>query len=208
MEPPWKSVRCQCIAGSTTSVPVVGLPRKLFAPPRLSHVLRTMGLSCEARAAVLRVAASLVALPTGLVDGAVLVALLRAVTLLKVSVVEVGDVDPDVAAVAAHLPLHRGCRRTAGHGLERGRVSHLDQLVGWLGGDGGAAATVREAALLVALPTRFVKTARYRLPFCVTVTLLKVSVPDVAPATSTQVLPPSPLSCHCTEVAGVPVAAA
>jgi hypothetical protein len=71
----------------------------------------------------------------------------------------------------------------------------------------GAVLTVRVAAVVVALPSVFVNTARYLFPFCERV-VVNVSVVDVAPATLLNVVPPSVLTCHCTVGVGFPLAAA
>lgn len=67
--------------------------------------------------------------------------------------------------------------------------------------------TVSVAAVLVAVPTVFVNTARYWLPFWDAV-VVKVRVVEVAPVTLLNVAPPSVLVCHCTVGAGFPLAAA
>src|SRR4051812_14176298 len=77
------------------------------------------------------------------------------------------------------------------------------KLIVWL-----AWATVRVAALLVALPALFVKTARYWLPLCETEGLVSGSGELVAPAMSFQVDPLFVLTCHFTVGAGLPLAAA
>jgi hypothetical protein len=71
----------------------------------------------------------------------------------------------------------------------------------------GAVFTVRVAALKLALPATFVKTARYRLPFWVE-DVVKDNVVEVASAILLKVAPPSVLTCHCTVGVGWPVAAA
>ena len=71
----------------------------------------------------------------------------------------------------------------------------------------GPAVTVRVAAVVVALPTVLVKTARYSLPVWPTAAV-KLSVVAVAPAMLLNVAPPSVDTCHCTVGAGLPEAAA
>jgi len=71
-----------------------------------------------------------------------------------------------------------------------------------------AAFTVKVAAVVVALPAAFVKTARYSLPFIATVVLVMLSVVEVAPDTLVNVAPPFVLTCHCTVGVGEPEAAA
>ena len=72
---------------------------------------------------------------------------------------------------------------------------------------GGAALTVRVAAVVVAVPAEFVNTARYWFPLC-DKAVVKLSVVEVAPETLLNVPPPSVLTCHCTVGVGEPVAAA
>jgi hypothetical protein len=72
--------------------------------------------------------------------------------------------------------------------------------------DGGAV-TVNVAAVVVAVPTALVNTARYRVPFSPAATG-KVSVVAVAPAMLLKMAPPSVLCCHCTVGDGMPVAVA
>jgi hypothetical protein len=72
----------------------------------------------------------------------------------------------------------------------------------------GGNCTVSVAAVLVAVLTLFVNTARYRLPFCDEVSDVSDSVVEVAPETFVNVVPPSMLTCHCTVGVGVPLAAA
>jgi hypothetical protein len=69
-----------------------------------------------------------------------------------------------------------------------------------------AAVTVRVAAVVVAVPTEFVKTAWYLFPFCENAAV-NVSVVEVALATLVNAAPLT-LTCHCTVGAGVPLAAA
>ena len=68
--------------------------------------------------------------------------------------------------------------------------------------------TVRVAALVVALPLAFVKTALYWLPLIACVTLFSVSEVEVAPLMMAKVAPPSVLSFHWMVGAGEPLAAA
>src|SRR5713226_1232814 len=63
--------------------------------------------------------------------------------------------------------------------------------------------TVRVAALVVAVPTELVNTARYWLPLIATVVLGIVSVVEVAPARSVKVIP-FVETCHCTVGVGPP----
>jgi hypothetical protein len=72
----------------------------------------------------------------------------------------------------------------------------------------GGGTTPNAAAVVVALPTVFVKTARYLFPLCAAVTAVEVNVADVAPPTLLNVTPLSVLTCHCTVGAGLPLAAA
>jgi hypothetical protein len=67
--------------------------------------------------------------------------------------------------------------------------------------------TVSAAAVVLAVPAVFVKTARYRLPFCMT-RALNVMVLDVAPTRFVKDTPLLELSCHCTVGVGDPIAAA
>ena len=67
--------------------------------------------------------------------------------------------------------------------------------------------TVKSAGFEVAVPQTFVKTARYRLPFCETAAV-KDSVVLTAPGMSLKLEPPSVDTCHCTVGVGVPPAAA
>ena len=67
--------------------------------------------------------------------------------------------------------------------------------------------TVNEAAVVVASPQRFVKTARYRFPFS-PIVAVNVRLVDVAPEILFQSAPPLVLICHCTVGVGVPLAAA
>lgn len=71
----------------------------------------------------------------------------------------------------------------------------------------GAKLTVSVAAALVAVPTAFVKTARYWFPFWVELAV-NVRVVEVAPVTLLNVVPPFVLTCHWTVGAGFPLAAA
>src|SRR5450432_847050 len=71
----------------------------------------------------------------------------------------------------------------------------------------GPAVTVSVAAVVVALPTLLVNTARYWLPLSVACAV-KLSVVEVAPAMLVNVAPPFVLSCHCTVGVGLPLAAA
>ena len=59
----------------------------------------------------------------------------------------------------------------------------------------GPTSTVRVAALEVAVPATFVKTARYWYPFW-PAAAVKLRVVDVAPTKSVKVPPPSVLTCH------------
>src|SRR6202043_1617600 len=63
-----------------------------------------------------------------------------------------------------------------------------------------------ETALLVAVPALFLKTARYRFPFCSGFAAVIVSVVDVAPSIGVNVPPPFVDTSHCSVGAGVPVA--
>jgi len=67
--------------------------------------------------------------------------------------------------------------------------------------------TVSTAAVVLAVPAMFVKTARYRLPFCMT-RALNVMLLDVAPTRFVKDTPLLVLSCHCKVGIGDPVAAA
>ena len=70
----------------------------------------------------------------------------------------------------------------------------------------GAVPTVSVAAVVVAVPTLFMKTARNWLPVS---PLVVVSLYVVLVAPSMLVQLPAPLfTCHCTDGAGLPVAAA
>src|SRR5690242_10973455 len=71
----------------------------------------------------------------------------------------------------------------------------------------GVTWAVSVAAAEVALPTEWVKTARYWLPFR-EAELVKESVAEVAPAMSVKLLPLSVLTCHWTVGVGLPLAAA
>jgi hypothetical protein len=71
-----------------------------------------------------------------------------------------------------------------------------------------AAFTVKVAAVVVALPAAFVKTARYLFPLIATVVPVMLSVVDVAPDKFVNVPPPLVLTCHCTVGVGEPDAAA
>src|SRR5271156_2493990 len=71
-----------------------------------------------------------------------------------------------------------------------------------------AAFTVRVAAVVVAVPAAFVKTARYLLPLIALVVPVMLSVADVAPDKFVNVPPPFVLTCHCTVGVGEPDAAA
>jgi hypothetical protein len=68
--------------------------------------------------------------------------------------------------------------------------------------------TVNVAAFVVAVLQVLVKTARYWLPFCESVKLVKLSVVLVAPLTLLQEPPLLVLTCHCTVGDGVPLALA
>src|SRR5271166_4710107 len=83
-------------------------------------------------------------------------------------------------------------------------------LAGWVVTEGAnwAVLTVRVAALVVAVPTLLVNTARYSSPFWAVVVLLRVRVVLVAPVMSLKVEPLSVLTCHCTVGVGLPLAAA
>ena len=70
----------------------------------------------------------------------------------------------------------------------------------------GATFTVRVAALLVAVPSEFVNTARYCLALS-PAAVVKLYVVLVAPLISDHVVP-LVLLCHCTVGVGVPLAAA
>jgi hypothetical protein len=72
----------------------------------------------------------------------------------------------------------------------------------------GGGTTPSVAAVVVALPTVFVNTARYLFPFCAAVTAVKARVAEVAPPRLLKVTPLSVLTCHCTVGAGLPLAAA
>ena len=69
----------------------------------------------------------------------------------------------------------------------------------------GSVFTVSVAAVVVAVPCEFVKTASYVFPVCAAV-VVKVKVVEVAPATAVNPLPE--FTIHCTVGVGVPVAAA
>src|SRR5262245_31928745 len=71
----------------------------------------------------------------------------------------------------------------------------------------GGLQVVSVAAVVVAVPQLFVKTARYLLPLTagVTVTVNEVLV---SPGMLLKMEPPSVLTCHCTVGAGLPFAAA
>lgn len=71
-----------------------------------------------------------------------------------------------------------------------------------------AAFTVRVAAVVVAVPAAFVKTARYLLPLIAVVVPVRLSVVEVAPDTLVKEVPPFVLTCHCTVGVGEPEAAA
>src|SRR5882757_2393894 len=71
----------------------------------------------------------------------------------------------------------------------------------------GPAVTVSVAAVVVALETLLVKTARYWLPESPS-DVEKVKVVEVAPMISVKVPPPLVLICHCTVGVGLPEAAA
>ncbi len=64
----------------------------------------------------------------------------------------------------------------------------------------GARVTVSRAALLAAVPARLLTTARKRLPLSVSATLGSASVEPMAPATGSQVRPPSLLSSHAKPI--------
>ena len=69
------------------------------------------------------------------------------------------------AAVGAHLPLHGRRGRARGGSREGRRLAGGDRLAGGIGGhDRRKVLTVSVAAVVVAVPTLLVKTARYRLP--------------------------------------------
>src|SRR5215469_10124273 len=70
------------------------------------------------------------------------------------------------------------------------------------------AATVRVAAVVVALPALLVKMASYSLLLMAVVTLDSVSVVLVAPLMVFQLEPPLVLTSHCTVGVGLPLAAA
>jgi hypothetical protein len=59
-----------------------------------------------------------------------------------------------------------------------------------------AALTVKVAAVVVALLTEFVNTARYLLPLMALVVLVRLSVVEVAPDTLVNDVPPFVLTCH------------
>ena len=63
------------------------------------------------------------------------------------------------------------------------------------------------AAVVVAVPTVLVKTARYRLPDSAAVAA-KLRAVEVAPERLPYEVPPLVLTCHCTPGVGVPLAAA
>jgi hypothetical protein len=65
----------------------------------------------------------------------------------------------------------------------------------------GSKFTFKDAAVVVALPAAFVKTASYLLPFC-PAAAVKLSVVEVAPATALNETPPFVLTIHCTVGAG------
>jgi hypothetical protein len=68
--------------------------------------------------------------------------------------------------------------------------------------------TTSVAALLVAFPQLFEKTARYWLPLCATEGFVTVSVVLDAPLMPVQIPPLLVLICHWTPGAGEPLAAA
>jgi hypothetical protein len=70
----------------------------------------------------------------------------------------------------------------------------------------GRVFTVSVAAVVVADPCVFVKTASYEFPVCAAV-VVKLKVAEVAPATAVNA-PPPVLTIHCTVGVGVPLAAA
>jgi len=59
-----------------------------------------------------------------------------------------------------------------------------------------AAFTVKVAAVVVALPDAFVKTALYWLPLAATVVPTTLNIGEVAPTTLANVPPPLVLNCH------------
>jgi len=61
---------------------------------------------------------------------------------------------------------------------------------------------------VVAVLVELVNTAWYWLPVCAAVTLLSVSVVEVAPLMLAKLAAPAALTCHCTVGVGVPLAAA
>ena len=69
----------------------------------------------------------------------------------------------------------------------------------------GSVFTVSVAAVVVAVPCVFVKTASYVFPVCAAV-VVKLKVVEVAPATAVNPLPE--FTIHCTVGVGVPLAAA
>ena len=72
----------------------------------------------------------------------------------------------------------------------------------------GAAWTVSVAAFEVAVPTLFVNTARYCVPFCAAVVAGVVYVVEVAPEMFANVELPAAADCHWTVGVGTPLAAA
>ena len=74
-------------------------------------------------------------------------------------------------------------------------------------GEGAEVVTVSVAAVVVAVPQLFVKTARYFLPLSAE-PAVKLYVVEVAPLILVKVFPPSVETCHCTVGVGVPLAAA
>jgi len=111
-------------------------------------------------------------------------------------------------------PLVESCHCTVGVGLPDAAAVKVAlapavtvSLAGWAL-TVGAYWTISVAALELADPALFVKTARYSLAFCVAVTVEIVYVADVAPLMFAQVQPPLLESCHCTDGVGLPYAAA
>jgi hypothetical protein len=177
-----ETIHCTLGAG----FPVAAAVNVAVAPASTVAALGWLEI-CGATSTV-RVAGAVDVVPTPFVKTASYWSPLSAATALKLSV---GDVAP---ATSTHVPPLDTIHRTVGAGFPvaaavKTAAAPASTVVaaGWLE-TSGAKSTVSVAGLVVAVPALFVKTASYSLPLSAA-TALKLSVGDVAPATSPHVPP-------------------
>ncbi len=158
------------------------------------------------------VAAVVVAEPFELVNTARYLLPVWVAVVTKLSVVEVAP----ATFVKVVPPLVLTCHWTVGVGLPLAaavNVAVCPALTLWIAGlvviagAANAGDTVSVAAVVVAEPCEFVKTARNLLPVSIAV-VVKFNVVEVAPATLVKVVPPLVLTCHWTVGVGFPLAVA